>query len=174
MFSGQLAGHLCLESPLLLSTQDNPLCPRPPVTAHSFAGHLCLESPLLLSTQDNPLCPRPPVTAHSFFLLREPRLPGIPAYANSNGIFTRLVAFGIFTRLVALFPLSFTTSSDVLCSKFSGVWEMLWIFKVARWTHDRCTKINKSPPFTVLAMALELHPFRSELQIWLSCLPWAP
>ena len=22
---------------------------------------------------------------------------------------------------------------------------MLWIFKVARWTHGRCTKINKSP-----------------------------
>ena len=22
---------------------------------------------------------------------------------------------------------------------------MLWIFKVARWTHDRCMKINKSP-----------------------------
>ena len=23
--------------------------------------------------------------------------------------------------------------------------ETLWIFKVARWTYDRCTKINKSP-----------------------------
>ena len=109
MFSGQLAGHLCLESPLLLSS----------------------------STQVNPLCPRPPVTACSLFLLRKPRLPGIPAYANSNGI---------LTRLVTSFLLLFTTSSDVLCSKFSGVSEMLWIFKVVRWTHDRCTKINKTPP----------------------------
>ena len=48
-------------------------------------------------------------------------------------------------RLVASFPLWFTTSIDVLCSKFSGVWETRWIFKAARWTHDRCTKINKSP-----------------------------
>ena len=48
-------------------------------------------------------------------------------------------------RLVASFPLLFTTSGDVLCSKFGGVWETLWIFKVARLTHDRCTKINKSP-----------------------------
>ena len=36
-------------------------------------------------------------------------------------------------------------SSDVLCLKFSWVWETLWIFKIARWTCDRCTKINKSP-----------------------------
>ena len=60
----------------------------------------------------------------------------ISAYANRNGI---------LTRLVASFPLLFTTSSNVLCSKFSWVWEMLWIFKVARWTRDRCMKINKSP-----------------------------
>ena len=48
-------------------------------------------------------------------------------------------------RLVALLLLLFTTSSDVVCLKFGGVWEMLWIYKVARWTCDRCTKINKSP-----------------------------
>ena len=47
--------------------------------------------------------------------------------------------------LVALFPLLFTISGNVFCSKFGGVWETLWIFKVARWTHDRCIKINKSP-----------------------------
>ena len=58
----------------------------------------------------------------------------ILAYANRNGI---------LTRLVALFPLLFTTSGGVLCSKFSG--ETLWIFKIARWTRDWCTKINKSP-----------------------------
>ena len=51
----------------------------------------------------------------------------------------------ILARLVASFPLLFTTSGDVICLKFSEVWEMLWIFKVARWTHDRCLKINKSP-----------------------------
>ena len=39
----------------------------------------------------------------------------------------------------------FTTSGDVLCLKFGWVWETLWIFKVARWTCDRCMKINKSP-----------------------------
>ena len=43
-----------------------------------------------------------------------------------------------------LFLLLFTTSCDVLCSKFSWVWVMLWIFKVVRWTRDRCTKINKN------------------------------
>ena len=47
-------------------------------------------------------------------------------------------------RLVALFPVLFTTSSDVLCSKFGEVWEMLWVFKVVRWTRNRCPKINKS------------------------------
>ena len=60
---------------------------------------------------------------------------GIPAYANRNGI---------LTRLVAMFPVLFTTSGNVLCWKFDGVWERR-IFKVARWTHDRCPKINKSP-----------------------------
>ena len=45
--------------------------------------------------------------------------------------------------LVALVPLLCTTSSNVLCLKFGGVLETLWIFKVARWTHDGCTKINK-------------------------------
>ena len=48
-------------------------------------------------------------------------------------------------RLVALFPLLFTTSGDVVCSKFGEVWEMLWIFKVAKWTCNRWPKINKSP-----------------------------
>ena len=57
------------------------------------------------------------------------------AYANRNGI---------LTRLVASFPLLFTISGNVLCSKFGWIWETLWIFKVARWTRDRCTKINKS------------------------------
>ena len=51
----------------------------------------------------------------------------------------------ILTRLVASFPRLFTTSGNVFCLKFCGVWEMFWIFKAARWTHDRCTKINKSP-----------------------------
>ena len=60
----------------------------------------------------------------------------ISAYANRNRI---------LARLVASFPLLFTTSGDVVCSKFGEVWEMLWIFKVPRWTHDRWLKINKSP-----------------------------
>ena len=60
----------------------------------------------------------------------------ISAYANRNRI---------LARLVASFPLLFTTSSNVFCSKFGGVCETLWIFKFVRWTHDRCTKINKSP-----------------------------
>ena len=48
-------------------------------------------------------------------------------------------------RLVASFPLLFTTSGDVVCLKFSEVWETLWIFKVVRWTRNRWLKINKSP-----------------------------
>ena len=51
----------------------------------------------------------------------------------------------VLYTVVASFSLLFSTSGDVFCSKFGGVWETLWIFKVARWTHDRCTKINKSP-----------------------------
>ena len=48
-------------------------------------------------------------------------------------------------RLVVSFLLLFTTSGDVVCSKFGEVWETLWIFKVVRWTCDRWPKINKSP-----------------------------
>ena len=76
----------------------------------------------------NSFRPRPP----ALFLLHDPRPPGshtfhtsVPAYANTNGTITRLVAC--------------TTSGNVLCSMFSGSWETLWIFKVVR-----CTKINKS------------------------------
>ena len=47
-------------------------------------------------------------------------------------------------RFVASFQLLFTTSGDVVCLKFGEVWETLWIFKVARWTRNRCRKINKS------------------------------
>ena len=61
---------------------------------------------------------------------------GIPVYANRHGI---------LARLVASFLLWCTTSASVRCSKFGGIWETLWIFKVTRWTHDRCMKINKSP-----------------------------
>ena len=93
-------------------------------------------------------CPRPPVTAHSF-LSAWPQtaqkqlvskcfhmLTGIPGYANRSGI---------LMRFVASFPQLFTTSGDTICLKFGEVWETLWIFKFARWTHDRCPKINKSP-----------------------------
>ena len=48
------------------------------------------------------------------------------------------------SKINASFPLLFTTSGDVLCSKFSKVWETL-NFKVVRWTRDRYPKINKSP-----------------------------
>ena len=54
----------------------------------------------------------------------------------------------IFMRLLASFLLLFTTSINVLCSKFGGVWETLLTFKVVRWTRDRCMKINKSPTFS--------------------------
>ena len=92
-------------------------------------------------------CPRPPVTAHSF-LSAWPQTAqkqlvskcfhmhtGIPGYANRSGI---------LMRFVASFPQLFTASGDTICLKFGGVWEMLWIFKVGRWTHNRCMKINKS------------------------------
>ena len=49
----------------------------------------------------------------------------ISASANRNRI---------LLRHVASFPLFFTTSGDVFCSKSSGVCETLWIFKVARCT----------------------------------------
>ena len=92
----------------------------------------------------------------------------------------------------ASFLLLFTTSGDVLCLKFIRVWEMLWIFKVARWTHDRCMKTNKSPTvsngigdssfeiwtanlaqsFTVGTLKLmELHLWRFRLEILQRRLP---
>ena len=37
--------------------------------------------------------------------------------------------------------------AQTICLKFGEVWEMLWIFKVARWARNRWPKINKS--FTV-------------------------
>ena len=64
-----------------------------------------------------------------------------------------------------------TTSGNIFCSKFSGVWETLWIFKVARWTHDRCMKTKNK---LLLAMASELHHLRFELQFLLRYLPWPP
>ena len=60
----------------------------------------------------------------------------ILAYAHRNGA---------LARLVDSFPLLFTTSGDVVCLKFSKVWETLWIFNVARWMCDIWPKINKSP-----------------------------
>ena len=60
------------------------------------------------------------------------------------------------------------------------VWETLWIFKVARWTHNRWPKINKSPTvsnglgassFEIwtanLAVAYRGHPNKLvELRLW--------
>ena len=96
-------------------------------------------------------------------------------------------------RLVVLFPLLFTTSGDVHCLKFDGVWEVLWIFKFARWTRNRYRKINKSPTvssgirassFEILNCKsgsvtyrghpnklTELHLWRSKLEISQSWLP---
>ena len=45
-----------------------------------------------------------------------------------------------------LYPLLFATSGNVLCSKFSQVWETLWTFKVVGQTHNRCTKIKYKSP----------------------------
>ena len=55
------------------------------------------------------------------------------------------------------------TSGNVLCSKFVGVWNMLWIFKVARWTRNRCTKINKSPTVSNGVRALSFENWTANL-----------
>ena len=72
-----------------------------------------------------------------------------PVAAGQQSIHSSILAYAnrnrVLARLAASLPLLFTTSTNVLCSKFSGIWETLWIFKVASWTCDRCTKINKSP-----------------------------
>ena len=97
----------------------------------------------------------------------------ISAYANRNGT---------LMRLVASFPLLFTTSGDVLCLKFGGVWETLWIFKVVRWTRSKYMKINKSPTVSsgVRASSLEIQtgnfaksvaplpvgPQKPDIQMW--------
>ena len=64
---------------------------------------------------------------------------------------------------MASFPLLFTTSSDVLCPKFGGVWETLWIFKVVRWTRDGWTKINKSPAVISGVRALSFEIWTANL-----------
>ena len=95
----------------------------------------------------------------------------ISAYANRNRI---------LARLVASFLLLFTTSGDVVCSKFGEVCEALWIFKAARCMRDRWPKINKSPTvsngvgassFEIwtanLAVAYHGHPNKlTELHLW--------
>ena len=97
---------------------------------------------------------------------------GIPTYADR----TRILA-----KLVASFLLLSIISSDVLCLTFGWVWQMLWIFKVARWTHNRRMKINKYPTASngVRASSFEIwtekccsvaypgHPNkRTELHLW--------
>ena len=74
----------------------------------------------------------------------------LPSDANRNVV---------LARLVASFLLLCTTSCDVPCSKFSGVWETLWIFKVARWIHNGCMKINKSPAVSIAtgASSFKIH-----------------
>ena len=101
--------------------------------------------------------PDHPSSTALFPLLCQPRLSGnrmlhigTPVYANRNRI---------LIRPVDLFPVLCTTSSNVFCLKLSGIWEREWIFKVVIWTHDRCTKINKT---IQLAMVSELHPFLFE------------
>ena len=72
---------------------------------------------------------------------------GIPAYANRNGI---------LVRLVASFLLLCTTTGDVLLLKFCGVWETMWIFKVVRWTHNRCKKIKALVSNGIRASSFEI------------------
>ena len=74
----------------------------------------------------------------------------LPSDANRNVI---------LARLVASFLLLCITSCDDPCSKFSGVLETLWIFKVARWIHNGCMKINKSPAVSNAtgASSFEIH-----------------
>ena len=122
--------------------------------------HICTMSDVHIY---NPLCPRSPVTTHSFFLLLDPRSPsnrtlhtGIPAYANRNGILTRL--------LVSFSPLS---TGDVLWWSLRDT----VFFNCQMDTWYICMKINKSPTVSNVS---ELHPPKSELQILHSRLPWAP
>ena len=77
----------------------------------------------------------------------------------------------ILMKLVALFPLLFAASGDVLCSKFGGVWETLWIFsyKMDTWQ----MRENKQNSYC-LQRCQEFHPLIFGLQIWLSHLPRAP
>ena len=71
-------------------------------------------------------------------------------------------------RFVASFPPLFTTSGNVFCLKISGVWELLWVFKVVRWTHDRCMKINKSPTVSNGIGALSFEIWTANLALSLT------
>ena len=45
---------------------------------------------------------------------------------------------------------------------------MLWIFKTARWTHNRCTKINKSPTVSSGVGASSFEIWTANLAQWLT------
>ena len=53
---------------------------------------------------------------------------------------------GFSRKLVASIPLSFTSSSNVVCLKFGKVWEMLWIIKAVRWDTQQMAE-NKQKPY---------------------------
>ena len=80
-------------------------------------------------------------------------------------------------RLVACSLVSAIVHYFWQCSLFrvwwSLKWEMLWIFRVEIGTLSHMTEAWKRTKALLFAMVSELHPLRFELQIWLSCLPWA-
>ena len=78
----------------------------------------------------NPLCPRQPITTHSILASQLVQM-GTGFLQDLQPHFCQCALGGYFRQCPLL--------------KVWRVWEMLWIFKVARWAHNRCTKINKSP-----------------------------
>ena len=87
---------------------------------------------------------------------------GIPAYANRNGT---------LTRLVASFPQLFTTSGDVLFRTYRSSVESERCCEFSKLQDGHTKNACKQTKTLLLAKASELHPLRSEQQIWLSCLP---
>ena len=89
-----------------------------------------------------------------FFLLCLPKpLVAVTKHVLLTDILSDANMNRILARLVTLIPMLCTISSIVLCLKFGGVWETLWIFKLW-WIH----KIN-SPTVGngIRALSLEIQ-----------------
>ena len=146
----------------------------PGLLATSVSSQLCKSSQWRVESRGNkrigylnPLGLRPPAllpystTLDHLVVAGQQKLhTSILAYANRNGI---------LARLEALFPLLFTTSGNVLC-----LMEFERNCEFSKLQDGHAIDAWEQTKSLLLAMAVELHPLRFKLEIWLSCSLRAP